>query len=117
VCVKDKIYCQVLKILALIVSATLALLFRAQGYYEKAELLFTDNLDIIQASVGHNHPDTLEYVCQEAGRYDKAELLFIDCWGKIRLLYGDNHPFSLTLMNQLAVLKGKKTLLVDSVTA
>ncbi|MFG5383438.1 tetratricopeptide repeat protein [Yoonia sp. R2-816] len=81
---------------------------RALGFYQEAEGLFRDALEIDRATIGERHPDyatrlnNLADVVKNQGRYEEAEGLFRDALEIDRATIGEGHPDYAIRLNNLA---------------
>lgn len=86
----------------------LALLYRNQGKYDRAESFLLDCLEKRTTTLGENEMDTLQSLNNLAllyaiqGKLDKAEPLYITSLEKSTLRFGETHPNTLTGLNNLA---------------
>ncbi len=90
----------------------LAVLYGAQGRYERAEPLYVEALALRKEVLGEKHPNTLDSLNNLAslyysqGRYDQAEPLFVEALALRKEVLGEKHPNTLDSLNNLAVLYG-----------
>ncbi|WP_414527297.1 tetratricopeptide repeat protein [Nodularia chucula] len=88
----------------------LAGLYKSQGYYDQAEPLFLQNLELLKRLLGDNHLsvatslNNLASLYKSQGRYDQAEPLFLQSLELYKRLLGDNHLSVATSLNNLASL-------------
>ena len=87
----------------------LALLYRDQGEYEKAERLFLEVLAIREQILGGNHPRTttslhnLALLYYNQGKLEQAEPLFLRALTLREQLFGREHPRTLVILNNLTL--------------
>ncbi|MCZ8117484.1 MAG: CHAT domain-containing protein [Microcystis sp. LE18-22.4A] len=88
----------------------MAALYRVQGRYSEAELLYNRSLAIRKQQLGDNHPDTaaslnnLALLYQSQGRYSEAEPRHKEALAIFKKQLGDNHPLTATSLDNLASL-------------
>ena len=88
----------------------LAVLYKSQGRYDKAEPLYIQALELTKRILGENHPDTatslnnLAALYDGQGRYSEAELLYIQALEIRKSFLGENHPDTAISLNNLAAL-------------
>ena len=86
----------------------LALVYKAQGEYEKAKLLYEKSLRIREKILGEEHLDTatsynnLAGVYETQGEYEKAKLLYEKSLRIREKVLGEEHPSTATSYNNLA---------------
>jgi tetratricopeptide (TPR) repeat protein len=88
----------------------LALLYKVQGKYARAEPLFSKVVELKQRVLDQEHPSTLismnnlALLYEVQGKYGQAEPLFTKVLEVRRRVLGEEHPDTLTSMNSLALL-------------
>jgi tetratricopeptide (TPR) repeat protein len=88
----------------------LALLYVAQGLYEKAEPRYLRALTILEKKLGADHPDVattlnnLAGLYQVQGLYEKAEPHYVRALAILEKKLGADHPSVANSLNNLAVL-------------
>ena len=89
---------------------TLAEELRVQGKYEEAELLVREVLEVLRATLGNRHPDTLGSInnlgllLKDKGDLAAAEPLLREALEVQRETLGDRHPSTLGSINNLGLL-------------
>jgi tetratricopeptide (TPR) repeat protein len=89
----------------------LAMLYSAEGRYDKAEPLFQQALEINRSTLGENHPayantmNNIGLLYYTTGNYAKAEPLFQQALEINRSTLGENHLAYANTMNNIAILK------------
>ena len=87
---------------------TLAALYKSQGDYTRARLLYEDCFRKREEVLGDKHPDTLAslnnlaLLCQSQCDYTRAQSLYEDCLRKRKEVLGDKHSDTLASQNNLA---------------
>jgi tetratricopeptide (TPR) repeat protein len=85
-----------------------ALVFYENGYWNEAEKLQVDVMELRKRQLGAEHPDTLRSMASLAatygqqGRWNEAEKLDVDVMELVKRLFGAEHPHTLTSMANLA---------------
>jgi len=88
----------------------LGVLYKNQGKYELAEQLYVELMGARRATLGDQHPKTLNSISNlgllysEQGKHDLAEQLYLEALGARRATLGDKHPHTLTSINNLGLL-------------
>ena len=79
-----------------------------QERWDEAKKLEVDVINVRQAQLGLDHPDTLTSMANLAstygnlGKWDEAEKLFVDVMNARKTKLGSNHPDTLSTMTSLA---------------
>ncbi len=83
--------------------ASLAHVYSEQGFYDKAENLYSEALSASQTTFGEDHPNTLwclnnvAIVRRNRMRFDEAEKLYLKCFEACKSKLGEDHPNTLTM--------------------
>jgi tetratricopeptide (TPR) repeat protein len=92
------------------IMMALAVLYKNQGVYEKAEPLYVNCLRQRKQLLGEDHPDTLwslnglGSLYKKEGKYHEAEPLYLECYQRRQVVLGAGHADTLWSQNNLAML-------------
>jgi tetratricopeptide (TPR) repeat protein len=93
---------------------SLAVLYRNQGQYTKAEPLYVACLEQRRIALGEFFPSTLQSMNNLAalyarkGQYAEAESMFEDCLSKMEVVLGADHPDTIRTRKDLDLLRSMK---------
>ncbi len=81
--------------------SNLGTLYKQQGKYAEAEVLYTEGLAAKRRQLGDDHPDTLTSMrnlgglYQDQGKYAEAEAMYTETLAARRKQLGEDHQYTL----------------------